>query len=198
MGLYVLWSTNSVSAALPSASSLFAASEVSRGFLTALRKRKWREFSSSIIRRNFSSVVASGTWSPTPEPDAHEPGERPRVVDRVLDALVGEAEPQLQEVHAQHPLDPDGPAAALAGIVEGLDRGDQLRPGHGRVLGPRNASRLVARLLDASSMSAKVVCRSMAYLPFHRFDLGILYQIDNISAGRGMDWPACGAPSAAN
>lgn len=63
-----------------------------------------------------------------PEGHAHEPGERPRVVDRVLDALVGEAEPQLQEVHPEHLLDPHRAAPPLAGVVMGLDDLHELGP----------------------------------------------------------------------
>ena len=75
-------------------------------------------------RRGVGDLVAE------PELHAHELGEGPRIVDRVLDALVREVEPELQEVHPEHLLGPHRPAAAPAGVVIGLDRGDELAPGN--------------------------------------------------------------------
>ena len=61
----------------------------------------------------------------------HEPPHRIRVVDRVFDALIGQREPHLQQVHPQHRLNRFGLAALLArpvGVVVGLDQPDPPGP----------------------------------------------------------------------
>jgi hypothetical protein len=62
-----------------------------------------------------------------------ESTKRLAVVDGILQRLVGQPEPLLQKVHAQHPLQPDRrPTAPLSrrGVVVGREHRQQRRPGH--------------------------------------------------------------------
>jgi len=67
--------------------------------------------------------------------DTHERAHRQRVVQRFLDRRIGEAEPQLQTVNAQHALQAGCGSAARARRprVIRLDELHQLRPWHHRV-----------------------------------------------------------------
>lgn len=69
----------------------------------------------------------------TTQIDTEKPAQRLGVVDRVFQPFVREPEPLLQEVHPQHPLQPDRwtPASAL-GIQEVVrrQRRQQHRPGN--------------------------------------------------------------------
>ena len=65
------------------------------------------------------------------EVQVHEPPHRIGVVDRVLDSLVGEVEPDLEQVHPQHRGDRLGLATRLArpiGVVARLDQPHPRRP----------------------------------------------------------------------
>src|SRR5262249_54591863 len=55
------------------------------------------------------------------------------VVDRILGLRVGEIEPMLQEVNAQHLLEPQRLPSAPRLWVVGLDQCEQLGPGDDRV-----------------------------------------------------------------
>ncbi len=64
------------------------------------------------------------------EVDADEPPHGQRVIQRLLRRRVRQIEPVLQEVHPQHPLQPDR-RAAVAGLgVERLDQRAQFAPRH--------------------------------------------------------------------
>ncbi len=60
--------------------------------------------------------------------DAHEPGHGGVLVDLVLDALVGEGEPDLEEVHAQDQLQINRGTAHLALVVRIVVRADESEP----------------------------------------------------------------------
>jgi hypothetical protein len=62
------------------------------------------------------------------EVQSKEPAHRMRVVDRVLDALVRQREPRLQQVHQQHRLKRLRLPAPMARVVERLDQPDPPRP----------------------------------------------------------------------
>ena len=57
-----------------------------------------------------ATVVSSGTGS-RPKSMPTKPTYRRQIVERLLDRRVGQVEPVLQQVDAQHPLDPDRRAA---------------------------------------------------------------------------------------
>ena len=65
-------------------------------------------------------------WSRRADKTPH----RQRIVERLLHRRVRKIEPLLQEIEAQHPLDPDR-RAAIAGLgIVGLDHRAQRRPRH--------------------------------------------------------------------
>ena len=65
-----------------------------------------------------------------PQIDPHKRPHRRRVVQRLFHRGVGEIEPVLQEVHAQHPLHAHGRPAVARFRVHGLDPSAQLSPRH--------------------------------------------------------------------
>jgi hypothetical protein len=62
--------------------------------------------------------------------DADEAAHRRRIIERFLDRRVGQVEPLLQEVDAQHPLDPDRRTAVAGLRIKRLDLAAQRRPRH--------------------------------------------------------------------
>ena len=50
------------------------------------------------------------------------------VVESVFEGFVGQAIPLLEEIHPQHPLQPDGRTPAFSLGIERLDDGQQFRP----------------------------------------------------------------------
>jgi hypothetical protein len=84
------------------------------------------------------------------EVDAHEAAQRRRVVKRFFARLIGQVEPVLQQVDAQHALQADGwPPASGLGVVR-LDQPYQPPPRHQRLhLGQEHiAPRGLAVLLE--------------------------------------------------
>jgi hypothetical protein len=66
----------------------------------------------------------------TAKVDANKMPHRLRIVERLLDCRVGQIEPVLQEIKAQHPLDPDRRAAIAWLRIKRLDQLAQRRPRH--------------------------------------------------------------------
>jgi hypothetical protein len=72
-----------------------------------------------LVRRRLAAQV-----------DAHKPAHGKRVVKRILDRRIGQVEPLLQEINAQHPLYADR-RTTVAGLgIMRLDQSHQLRPTH--------------------------------------------------------------------
>ena len=92
-------------------------------------KRPWQRSWVSSNRRNFRSVVASGT-PVGGQINAGKALEGLAVVEGVFEGFVGQAIPLLEEIDAQHPLQSDGRTSALAFRIEGFDDGEQFRPGN--------------------------------------------------------------------
>ena len=65
---------------------------------------------------------------------AHETTDRLTVVQRILNAFVGQAKALLGDIHAQHALQADGRATSAAALwVVRFDRRHQSRPGRNRI-----------------------------------------------------------------
>jgi hypothetical protein len=64
------------------------------------------------------------------EIDAGKTPHRQRIVERLLHRRVRQVEPLLQEIEAQHPLDPDRRPPIAGFGVERLDQPAQRRPRH--------------------------------------------------------------------
>jgi hypothetical protein len=64
------------------------------------------------------------------EIDADEAAHRRRIVQRLLHRRVRQIEPLLQEIEAQHPLDPDRRPAIARLRIEWLDQRAQRGPRH--------------------------------------------------------------------
>jgi hypothetical protein len=65
--------------------------------------------------------------------DAGELANRHRLVQRLLNGRITEVEPVLQEVNAQHALQPHGRSAAACLRVVRLEQGAQIGPGQHRI-----------------------------------------------------------------
>ena len=85
----------------------------SRCRCTSSKIRLPRSCCSSKCRKRHT-VVSSGTGWPT-QIDADKASHRRQIIERFLDCRVGQVEPLLQEVDAQHPFDPDR-RTAVAGL----------------------------------------------------------------------------------
>ena len=93
------------------------------------------------IRRTFLTQI-----------DAYEVPHGARIVQGFLGCWVGEIEPMLKEINAQHPLHPDRPTAGTLWVrVVGLDGVSELFPGNNRlhVLKELLFACLLAELLKA-------------------------------------------------
>ena len=77
--------------------------------------------------RTRHTVVSSGTGS-RPRSMPTKTTHRQRIVQRLFDRRVRQIEPMLQEIDAQHPLDPDRRAAIARLRIERLDQPAQRRP----------------------------------------------------------------------
>src|SRR5499427_10183724 len=64
------------------------------------------------------------------EVDANKTPHRLRIIKRLFDRPVRQIEPALQEIDAQHPLDPDWWAAIARLRIERFDQPAQRRPRH--------------------------------------------------------------------
>lgn len=104
-----------------------------------------------LVRGTFPSQV-----------DAHEVAHRQRVVERFLDRRVGQVEPVLQEVDAQHPLQANRRSAVAGLRIHRFDQGAQHRPRHDAVH-PSQKRRAARRL----AVLVKATCRERHL--FHRF-----------------------------
>jgi hypothetical protein len=96
-----------------------------------------------------------GVWYRlAPEVDAHEAAQAGAVVQRFFAGLVGQVEPVLDEVDAQHALQPDGRAATHAFRIVRRDHLAQRCPRHD---GVHRCQELVAPRGPAISLEARTV-----------------------------------------